>query len=196
MIAEFLLAFIPIFVAVDPLGVLPIFVALTDGLKPEKKRKILWQSLLTATALGLGFIFLGKAIFRFLGISIGDFMVAGGAILFCIAIVDLVNTDKQHRLSGEDLGVVPIGTPLIVGPGVLTTSLIIIDQHGMVLTIVAVLANILLVGLVFLFSEKIIRLLGDSGAKAFSKVTTLLLAAIAVMMIRKGVVEILAMTVK
>ena len=88
---DILLAFIPVFVAVDAIGVLPIFVSLTAGLKPKEKSKIILQSMLTAICLAVFFIFLGKAVFKLLGITIGDFMIAGGAILFCIAIIDIVN---------------------------------------------------------------------------------------------------------
>jgi len=192
MLTDFLLAFIPIFVTVDPIGVLPIFASLTEGLDEKKRRKILFQSLITATCLAVGFIFLGKVTFQFLGITVGDFMVAGGALLFCIAIIDLVNPSKEHRLPAEDLGVVPIGTPLIVGPAVLTTSLITIDQFGVFITLLAILANIVLTGVFFFYSKILMKILGDNGSRALSKVVALLLAAIAVMMIRKGILLILS----
>ena len=193
MMNEFLLAFIPIFVAMDAIGTMPIFVGLTQGLSPQAKEKIIFQSLVTATGLAIGFIFLGKLIFRLLGITIGDFMIAGGAILFCIAIMDLLLPVRQRIDPNEELGVVPIGTPLVVGPGVLTSSLMMIDLHGLGVTVLAVLANILLVAFVFLNSEILNRVFGKDGSRAMSKVMSLLLAAIAVMMIRKGVLEVLAL---
>ncbi len=188
MLKSFVLAFIPLFVTVDPLGILPIFVSLTHGADKKKKRKIIIESLWTATALAVFFIFLGKIIFQILGISMGDFMIAGGAILFCISIIDLLQPGKQYRLPPQDLGVVPIGTPLIVGPAVLTTSLMIIDIHGVYITLFAVLLNILLVGYIFFHAEALMKVLGHAGSLALSKIMALLLAAIAVMMIRKGVV--------
>ncbi len=187
------LAFIPIFVAVDAIGLLPVFIGLTQDFKRKDKSKILVQSLVTALCLAVGFIFLGKAIFRLLGITVGDFMIAGGAILFCIAIVDLMNFEKHRQVLDGTLGVVPLGTPLIVGPAVLTTSLIIIDQYGVWPTIISVFLNISFVGIIFLLSDVLIKKLGVSGARALSKVTSLLLAAIAVMMIRKGLVQVLAL---
>jgi multiple antibiotic resistance protein len=123
----------------------------------------------------------------------GDFMIAGGAILFCISIMDLLTAGQQRRIPSQDLGPVPIGTPLIVGPAVLTTSLIMIDTHGLTITLIAVLINIVLTGLVFLCSDTLIRILGIAGARVLSKVTSLLLAAIAIMMIRKGIFAILAL---
>ena len=188
---DILLAFIPIFVAVDAIGTLPIFVSFTQGLTPKERFKILVQSIVTAICLAVGFIFLGKFVFQVLSITIGDFMVAGGVLLFCLAIIDLAHPNKVNRLPSQELGIVPLGTPLIVGPAVLTTTLILIDQHGLAITLIAVVANILLAGFLFLSSDILMRFLGDGGARALSKVTSLLLAAIAVMMVRKGIMHIL-----
>jgi multiple antibiotic resistance protein len=185
------LAFIPIFVAVDAIGVLPIFVSLTRSFDKRERFKIILQSLVTALLLAVGFIFLGKIIFDILGITIGDFMVAGGVILFCIAIIDILNPGKQRRFPAKELGAVPLGTPLIVGPAVLTTSLVIIAEYGLYATLISVFINILLAGLIFSFSETLIKSLGEAGTKALSKITSLLLAAIAVMMVRKGIEQLL-----
>ena len=191
MIKNILLAFIPVFVAVDAVGVVPIFVSLIEGFDKRQRAKVILQSVLTAMCLAIGFIFLGRAIFGFLNITVADFMIAGGAVLFCIAIIDIINPTKKRRIPSGELGAVPLGTPLIVGPAVLTTSLIIIDQYGLVATLVSVMSNVLLAGLIFLSSNALIRIIGVSGARALSKVTSLLLAAIAVMMIRKGIVYII-----
>lgn len=191
MLIDLLAAFIPIFVAVDAIGTLPIYVSLTHGIKSENKKRIILQSIATALCLAIGFIALGRVIFEFLGITMGDFMIAGGAILFCIAILDIVNPAKQKPLPVNELGAVPLGTPLIVGPGVLTTCLMMVDQHGLSPTILAVLINILLAGMVFYFADHMIRIFGQSGSRALSKVMALLLAAIAIMMIRKGIVQAL-----
>ena len=191
MLQNILLSFIPIFVAVDAIGVLPIFASLTDGLVQRERTKIIIQSMLTASCLAIGFIFLGKVVFRFLGITVSDFMIAGGAILFCLAIIDIINPVKERRVPSNDLGAVPLGTPLIVGPAVLTTSLIIVSQYGTYATLISVLANVMLAGLVFSLAGTLIKFLGEAGSKALSKVTSLLLAAIAVMMIRKGIINFL-----
>lgn len=189
MLRNILLSFIPIFVAVDAIGVLPIFISLTEGLTKKERTKIIVQSMLTASCLAIGFIFLGKAVFGFLGITVSDFMIAGGAILFCLAIIDIVNPAKERRSPGDEIGAVPFGTPLIVGPAVLTTSLIMISQYRIFATLISVLVNILLAGLIFSMAGLLIKILGQTGSKALSKITSLLLAAIAVMMIRKGIVE-------
>jgi len=191
MVRDILLSFIPIFVAVDAIGVLPIFVSLTEGIEPSQRTKIIIQSMFTALCLAVGFIFLGQAVFKVLGITIGDFMIAGGAILFSLAITDIINPVKKRRIPSQELGVVPLGTPLIVGPAVLTTSLVIISQYGLFATLISVLVNILLAGIIFSLSSVLIKVLGEAGSKALSKITSLLLAAIAVMMVRKGLIQFL-----
>jgi len=191
MVRDILLSFIPIFFAVDAVGVLPIFVSLTEGIEPSQRTKIIIQSMLTALCLAVGFIFLGRAVFKALGITIGDFMIAGGAILFCLAITDIINPVKKRRMPGQELGVVPLGTPLIVGPAVLTTSMVIISQYGLIATLISVLANILLAGIIFSLSSVLIKVLGEAGSKALSKITSLLLAAIGVMLMRKGLIELI-----
>ncbi len=193
MLNDMLLAFIPMFFAIDSLGILAVFAGLTQGLAPAQKRNIIFQSLATATILAISFIFLGKFLLNFLGISMGDFMIAGGAILFCLSMADLMGRSLQTRkVKPSDLAVVPIGTPLIVGPAVLTLALMQMNQYGWGVTLVAVLANLVIVGVVFLFSDYLIRLIGASGARALSKVMYLLLAAIGVMMVRKGILAVIA----
>jgi multiple antibiotic resistance protein len=191
MVRNILLSFIPIFVAVDALGVFPIFISLTEGMEQRQKSKIIIQSMLTALCLAVSFIFLGKAVFKLLGITIGDFMVAGGALLFCLAVTDIINPVKKRRLPGQDLGAVPLGTPLIVGPAVLATSMVIISEYGLFATIISVLLNILLAGIILSLSSILIKVLGEAGSKAISKIMSLLLATIGVMLIRKGMMEIL-----
>ena len=185
------LAFIPMFFAMDPVGVLPMFVSLTQDIEPQAKRRIIMQSLITAAAVAIGFIFLGRGIFALLGITMGDFMVAGGMILFCLSMLDLTGQNKEDSRTPSDVGAVPIGTPLIAGPAVLTMSLVLMAQHGLAVTLAAVLLNIAFVGVLFLFAEFFIGLIGPSGSRALSKVMSLLLAAIGVMMVRRGIIEII-----
>ncbi|MDD5504040.1 MAG: MarC family protein [Candidatus Omnitrophica bacterium] len=188
----FLPVFIPLFVAVDAIGVLPIFASLTDGLSRVQKRKIIIQSMITACCLAIGFIFLGKATFRLLNITVSDFMIAGGTVLFSIAILDILNPEKNRRIPGSQLGAVPLGTPLIAGPAVLTTSLVMLENYGISATLLSVIINIALAGTIFFFSGALIKTLGVAGSRALSKIMNLLLAAIAVMMIRKGLMALLA----
>jgi multiple antibiotic resistance protein len=192
MLKNILLSFIPLFVAVDAIGVMPMFVALTNELKKEEKTRIILQSMVTAACLAIGFVIGGKLLFRWLGITIGDFMIAGGAILFSLAIIDLVSPTKKRRAPEQNLGVVPLGTPLIAGPAVLTTSMLIVSQYGLFATMISLLTNIIAAGLILRASVILTKVLGEAGSKALSKIMSLLLAAIAVMLMRKGVEQFLA----
>ena len=80
--------------AVDAFGVLPMFVSLTKGINQKERTKVIIQSMITALVLSIGFVLVGKVIFKWLGIEMGDFMIAGGAILFSLAIIDIVNPAK------------------------------------------------------------------------------------------------------
>jgi multiple antibiotic resistance protein len=188
----FWLCFVPMFVAVDAIGVLPMFMGFTQDVDSGRVRKILWQSVITAAVVALVFLFLGSAILELLGITVADFMVAGGVLLFIIAISDLLaNEKRQRRVDTENLGAVPLGVPLITGPAVLTTSILLLNEYGFLMTSVAVLINILLAGLIFSLAEPLNRMLGKAGARILSKIAMLFLAAIAIMIIRKGVALII-----
>jgi len=188
---NFLLAFVPLFVSVDAFGLLPMFIGLTEGLSTAERKKVILQSVFTAFLIALLFLLLGKAIFSLLGITVADFMIAGGVLLFVIALVDLSTFEKKRmQPSADSVGPVPLGTPLMVGPAVLTTSLMLLNVHGMLTTIAAIVVNIAIAGLVFYASALLTRVLGLAGTRALSKIASLFLAAIAVMMVRKGVFEI------
>jgi multiple antibiotic resistance protein len=183
------LPFIPFFVAFDPLGILPVFVSLTSDMTEVERKKVVRQSTLTAFLVGISFLVAGKSFFELLSITVSDFKVAGGILLFIIAIVDLIFPEKTRIFPKETLGVVPIGIPLIVGPGVLTLLLISPPAYGYVSTILCLILNLLTVCLVFSHSSRIMRLLKEGGTKGIGKVFALLLAAFAMMMIRTGIME-------
>jgi multiple antibiotic resistance protein len=193
VMSSFWLCFVPLFVAVDAIGLLPLFLSLTEGMEKKRIRKIILQSMITALAVALIFIAVGTGIFRLLNISVADFMIAGGTLLFVISVRDILFADKKlPDVDLDSVGAVPIGVPLITGPAVLTTSLLLINQHSVVVTSLAIAANILIVGGMFLLAPLIHRLLGKTGAKALSKIISLLLAAIGVMIVRKGIAMFIA----
>jgi multiple antibiotic resistance protein len=190
----FWLCFVPLFVAVDAIGVLPLFLNLTDGAEPNRVRVMVIQSIVTALAVALVFCAVGEFLLGLLGITVSDFMIAGGALLFALSLYDLLALEKhQRRLDVTSLGAVPVGVPLVVGPAVLTTTILLLRQYPSRPFIVALatVVNILIAGLVLWFSNGIIRLIGKTGAKTVSKLASLLLAAIGVMMMRKGIMLLL-----
>jgi multiple antibiotic resistance protein len=182
----FVLSFIPLFVAIDVLGLVPIFLSLTNELERSQKKKLITEATFTALAVSIAFLFGGRLIFNFLGITENDFRVGGGIVLLVLAVDDLLFAAERSRAPETSVGVVPIGIPLIIGPAALTTLLIIVDTYGYLAAVVSLLSNLFLVWFIFRNSEFVIRLMGEAGSKAFAKVAALFMAAIAIMMIRVG----------
>jgi multiple antibiotic resistance protein len=191
LLNDFLLSLIPIMVALDAPGTLPIFMAMTEGMKKQERRVIVRQSILTALLITIGFVFLGRAVFHALGILVEDFMIAGGTVLLIIAILDIVRAGERKPVISPTFGVVPFGTPLIAGPATLTTTLVLVGSYGYTPVILSLIVNILLAWLIFAQADRIIKFMGIDGSRAFAKVAALLLAAIAVKMIRTGLFKLI-----
>jgi multiple antibiotic resistance protein len=185
-VRDALTAFVALLVAVDILGVLPVYLSLTADLSFEERGKLPRQSTLTATAIGAGFLLVGQAIFPVLGVSVGDFQVAGGILLVVISLHDLLNPGKVLRRPAASVGVVPIGTPMIVGPAVLTTLLILVQSHGYLITALAFGVNMAIAFLVLRYAVNLARLLGEGGSRAVGKVASVFLAAFGVSLVRRG----------
>ncbi len=191
LFSSFTLAFIPLFVAMDAVGVLPIYVALIEGEEKKSVNRILLQAVTTAVVVGVLFLFVGKLVFSFLGITVGDFKVAGGLILLIFAINDLLFGNKNRRKPSEAIGVVPLGMPLIVGPAVLTALIMQVDMVGTWITLLAFGVNVIFSYLIFRSSDFIVKWIGKAGTQGVSKVANLFLAAIGVMIIRIGITELI-----
>ena len=182
-----LLAFIPLLVAFDAVGIVPMYLGLTSGISDQGKKKLVLNATMTAFIICVLFLFIGNAVIKFLGITVNDFRIAGGLILLIISISDLLFYESRIRgVKQEDIGVVPIGIPLIAGPAVLTTILISRDAFGIYVTVISLLINLIIMYLCLANAGFIKKIMGEAGSKAFAKVASLFLAAIAVMMIRTG----------
>ena len=186
IVNPFLMSLIPIMVALDAPGTLPLFVGMTEGLKKHERRTIVRQSILTAFLVTVGFVLVGRAIFKALGILVEDFMIAGGLILLIIAVNDVLRAGEKKMPRSAEFGVVPLGTPLIAGPAMLTTALVLVGNLGYLPVLVALVVNLALAWIIFSQSERIIKLIGITGSRAFAKVVALILAAFAVKMMRTG----------
>jgi len=189
-IESFLLSFIPLFVAIDIIGVLPIFIGYTQDISPDVRKKFVIEAIITAFSVAVIFLISGKLILSFLGITIDDFRIAGGIILLILSINDIMSASQHRRNPGKDIGIVPLGIPLVIGPAALTTILILVDNFGYLATILSMTLNFLIVILVLFNAQWLLKLIGKGGSRAFAKIASLLLAAIAVMMIRVGVINI------
>lgn len=184
----FLLSFVALFVAIDCIAVVPLYLNLTNNLAEGGRSKLLRKALLTAGVLALIFLLLGNFIFKLFGITEADFKIGGGIVLLTISVLDLVTANiDERRGAGEDAGVVPIGIPLIMGPAALTSILVSSKSYGFWVTLLSLITNLLIVWLVFSKSKVIRRVMGDGASKAMGKVASLFLAAIAVAMIRSGI---------
>lgn len=184
------LTFVPLFVAMDVIGVLPIMVTLTEGMNQRQVNRTVRFAIFSALGLGLAFVAVGKGIFALLGIEIRDFLVAGGLILLVISVKDIITgkaVDYEKSADVSLVGAVPIGIPLIVGPAVLTTLLLLIDQYSLWAILTSFILNLVIAWAAISQMHRIMKFLGQSGVKITSKVAGLLLAAIAVKMIRQGI---------
>jgi multiple antibiotic resistance protein len=186
VIEKFLLAFIPVFVAIDALGLVAIFMGLGTSASHEHRRHQAFLGLITGLLVSVGFIFLGKAIFAALGITVSDFQVAGGLILLALAVRELVGYGRADRETDNEYGVVPLGMPLIAGPALLTALLILIDSVGVVFTLLSLIVNLAIVAVALCNAERFARWMGRQGLRGVSKIIALLLAAIAISLIRRG----------
>lgn len=183
--------FIPLFVAIDVFAILPIFFTLTADIPRQQRQVIIRDSIMTALIVSLIFVALGEAIFNILGITSDDFKIAGGLILLIFAIFEIIKPEEQRRKPVGRVGVVPIGVPLIVGPAVLTTLLVLENHYGIIPTIISLVLNFFIVWISFINADRIINFFGKGGIIGISKVMALLLASIAIMMIRLGIINII-----
>ena len=186
MIQKFFLAFIPVFVAIDPIGLVALFMGLASSASPEQRKHQASLGIFTAFCVAIGFVFLGQIVFDALGITDADFQVAGGLILLALAGRELLNVGPASHGGSNEFGIVPLGMPLIAGPALLTALLVLVDTVGVVFTLVSLLVNLALVALAFWNADRFARWMGMQGLRGVSKIVALLLAAIAVSLIRRG----------
>ncbi|MFQ5571850.1 MAG: MarC family protein [Rhodothermales bacterium] len=194
----YLEAFLPLFVAMNLLGILPLYVGLTEGTSEPTRRRVLMQAVTTAFVIATLVLFAGQFIFKTLGITVNDLRVGGGLILLVLSISDLIFGDYKRRnpSTSEDqtdtgIGIVPLGIPLIMGPVVITTIIVLQQSYGYLPTLVSMVVNLMLVTVAFFYGPALLRKLGANTSKAIAKVASLFLAAIAVAMIRVGVMEMI-----
>jgi len=197
-LAALIAAFTTLFIIIDPPGLVPVFIALTQDMSTAQRRSIGRRACLVAGGLMVVFLFLGEAVLEFIGITMPAFRIAGGVLLFLTAL-DMLFERRQSRRQGNaedgadpdhDPSVFPLALPLILGPGAITTIILLAGQAEGPLDfaiIAAVLAvNLLIVFLFFLASGAIARVLGRVGINVVTRVLGMLLAALAVQFILDG----------
>jgi multiple antibiotic resistance protein len=193
-VSDFLLVFIPLFVAIDPLGLVPIFLSVTASMDEAQRRRTSFEAVGAALVICLGFMFLGDVTFKFLGIADYDFRIAGGTLLLVLAVVDLLRRGKPAVDESDTVGVVPLAMPLIAGPATLTSLLVLAARYGYALTALGLVVTFAILLAALVYANAIARLLGRHALVALSKLVMILLAAIAVNYIRVGVSEAIRAT--
>jgi multiple antibiotic resistance protein len=183
---SFLLTFVPLFIVIDAMGNLPFVIALSEEMSPRERSKMIRNAIITATVLGFLFLFLGQLILTLMGISVGSFAIAGGIILLVLSVDYMMGGASMDIVKEEMVAVVPIGTPLTMGPATITTLLLLVTQFPLYLVVISFILNIIIAWVIFMMSTYIVRFLGRGGVKAVSKISSLFLAAIAVDMIIRG----------
>ena len=183
-------AIIVLFIMVDPLGNIPIFMSLTEKMPKKQKTKTINTATIVSIILLLLFAFAGQEIFSIFGISIFSFQIAGGILLLIIAI-RLIITGKIIDLdqNPESVGAVPIAMPLLVGPGAITTAIFSLQQYGIVITTLAIITTLVITWIILRAVNKIYHFLGKSGALVIAQVNALFIAAIAIQYILMGITQ-------
>ncbi len=183
---NFVLTFVPLFIVIDALGNLPFVISLSEGMMKQERRKMIHVATITATIVGLVFLFFGQFILTVMGISVSAFAIAGGLILLVLSIKYMMTGHMVEAVKEELVAVVPIGTPLTVGPATITTLLLLATQFPIYMVLISFALNMLITWGIFMLSGYIARFMGLGGLRAVSRIFSLLLAAIAVSMIIHG----------
>ena len=188
MLISIVKAFFAIFGVMDSVGNVPVFLSLTEGFDIQTKKRLAIKAVLRAGAILLVFLFLGNAILDFFRISIESFRIAGGLIIILIGLQILfgIRSFKDSLSQADDLSSVPLATPLIAGPGMITTTIIFSKEYGYIITIIAIAANLLLSWILFHFAHRIVKIIGRSGSLMLAKFMSLILVAIGVEFIRNA----------
>jgi len=185
-------SFIVLFVIMDPIGNIPLILSLTKGMPAAAIRKNINSSVFVAGVLLFIFLFFGLKVLGFFGIDINSFQIAGGIILLILGILYVLGiSGKIVKSHGADLSV-PIGTPLLTGPGVIVTTIILVMEKGIWTTAIAAALTLLAAWLILLNSIRLYKLFGEHWTDVISRVMGIILAAIAVRFITNGVLHIAA----
>ena len=189
--AELLEAFITLFVIMDPICNIPLFISLTKGMPAKEVEKNVNSSITVAAVLLFIFLFIGLDMFEIFHINLDSFQIAGGIILLILSIFYVIgNPADLAKMHSPDVSV-PIGTPLLTGPGVITTTIILVKEYGTLTTFIAAILTLISTWLILFNSAKLYKFLGEHWTNIISRVMGIILAAIAIEFITKGILGII-----
>lgn len=181
-------AFVTLFVILDPPGAAPIFLGLASGKSVKEQRKLAWQAAFVSLIVIISFALFGNALLDYLNISLPALQGAGGILLLITGLGLLTGAlAEAESASTQNIALVPLGTPLLAGPGAIVTTMLYVQKadNGQQLTALAlaIITVHLIIGLTFMFSTKILAVIKDAGVTLLARIAGLLLSAIAVEMI-------------
>src|SRR5580693_4764003 len=198
-----LLALSSIFFLVDPFAAIPSFIAITSGIEPKRRRRMAWKAALTCCIVLTAFALAGQFIFSLFGIKLPAFEIAGGLILLLIGIDMLeakrsptqeAGTDTEEAAAKEDAGIVPLGIPMLAGPGAISSVMVLVGQapnHWQMLAILGSIAITAAVSSVVLNgADRVRRFLGETGIRILVRIMGLLLVALAMQFFVNGLTDL------
>ena len=200
MIEQLIKFFVVFFVVVEPISLIPLFAGLTQGASARYKKKMAGKSATIALAICVLFALVGARFLDVMGISLSSFRIAGGTLLFLIAL-DMVfartsgtkstTSEKEEAKTRDDISVFPIGIPMIAGPGSIATAMLSMqsagsDPVGIGIVVGAIGLNLVLCALIFLVSGPLMKIMGENIAGAIARIFGVILSALAVQLIVDG----------
>ncbi|MCS7241347.1 MAG: MarC family protein [Candidatus Caldatribacterium sp.] len=192
----FLKSLVILIIILDPFLGMVVFLSLTRKMSDRERAEQAFLAVFVAFALLVIFLFGGQALFSLLGISFSSFMVAGGVILLLLGIEDILGLQFSKKEADTKVIAVVIGTPLLCGPGAITSIIVLAQRYGYFVPFLALVSALVVTWILLLFAQSIAALLGERIVEVLSRVLGLLLSAIAVEFIKEGVLAMVAEVVK
>lgn len=190
--ADLLRSTVALFVIMDPIGIAPVFMALTQKLERAERASVTKTAIATAAGLLFVFAVAGTQLLSIFGITLASFMVAGGILLFIVAIEFLTHGEWRFGTAGGqgESGVVPIAFPLLAGPGAITAVIISFQTAGLAVTAISIIIVIGITYVILRYVDRIYRVLGRRGSMIVTRVFAILIAAIAIQFVVDGISEL------
>jgi conserved hypothetical protein TIGR00427 len=181
---------IVLFIVLDPIGTTPYYQALTSRLNEAEKARVLRLTVVVAGFILLAFAIIGDTLFQLLNITLGDFRIAAGLVLLVTSLALLLEIPLGFlRGEPEKVAIVPLATPLLAGPAAISVTLLIKYTSGPHIAVVAVVINMIIAYIILALSNRVVRILGRQGLVILDKFMSLIMAALAISLIRQGLTE-------
>jgi len=201
-VSEIVTIFLAVFIVVDPFGIVPVFISLTPGLTPARRRATILKAVIVAFVVLCVFIFTGNVILRFLGIQPGSFFIAGGILMFIVSIDLLLGKPGRTKTSGpeadeerDDVSIFPLAIPMLAGPGAITTVLLYVSEDRLPAYLPLVLVGsvalaLAIAALTMGLSAFFLRVLGKTGVSVIERIMGIVLTGLSVQFVYDGLVKL------